>query len=117
MCGPGLAVVLVGDNPASQVYVRSKTRQTLEAGMRSFDHALPATASEEEVLALVHRLNADREVDGILVQLPLPPQIHAQRVIDAIDPREGRRRLSSGQRRPPDDRGARARAVHAARLR
>ena len=85
---PGLAVVLVGDNPASQIYVRSKTRQTLEAGMRSFDHALPATASEEEVLALVHRLNADREVDGILVQLPLPPQIHAQRVIDAIDPQK-----------------------------
>ena len=85
---PGLAVVLVGDDPASQVYVRSKTRQTLEAGMRSFDHALPATASEEEVLALVHRLNADREVDGILVQLPLPPQIDAQRVIDAIDPQK-----------------------------
>ena len=85
---PGLAVVLVGDNPASQVYVRSKTRQTLEAGMRSFDHALPATASEEEVLALVHRLNADREVDGILVQLPLPPQIRAQRVIDGIDPQK-----------------------------
>jgi methylenetetrahydrofolate dehydrogenase (NADP+)/methenyltetrahydrofolate cyclohydrolase len=85
---PGLAVVLVGDDPASQVYVRSKTRQTLEAGMRSFDHALPATASEEDVLALVHRLNADREVDGILVQLPLPPQIHAQRVIDAIDPQK-----------------------------
>jgi methylenetetrahydrofolate dehydrogenase (NADP+) / methenyltetrahydrofolate cyclohydrolase len=85
---PGLAVVLVGDNPASEVYVRSKTRQTLEAGMRSFDHALPATASEDEVLALVHRLNADREVDGILVQLPLPPQIHAQRVIDAIDPQK-----------------------------
>jgi methylenetetrahydrofolate dehydrogenase (NADP+) / methenyltetrahydrofolate cyclohydrolase len=85
---PGLAVVLVGDDPASQVYVRSKTRQTLEAGMRSFDHALPATASEEEVLALVHRLNADREVDGVLVQLPLPPQIHAQRVIDAIDPQK-----------------------------
>ena len=85
---PGLAVVLVGDDPASQVYVRSKTRQTLEAGMRSFDHALPTTASEEEVLALVHRLNADREVDGILVQLPLPPQIHAQRVIDAIDPQK-----------------------------
>jgi methylenetetrahydrofolate dehydrogenase (NADP+) / methenyltetrahydrofolate cyclohydrolase len=85
---PGLAVVLVGDNPASQVYVRSKTRQTLEAGMRSFDHALPATASEEEVLALVHRLNADREVDGTLVQLPLPPQIRAQRVIDGIDPQK-----------------------------
>jgi len=83
---PGLAVVLVGENPASQVYVKSKTRQTIEAGMRSFDHTLPATTTQEELLALVHRLNAEREVDGILVQLPLPPQIRAQRVIDAIDP-------------------------------
>jgi methylenetetrahydrofolate dehydrogenase (NADP+)/methenyltetrahydrofolate cyclohydrolase len=83
---PGLAVVLVGENPASQVYVKSKTRQTLEAGMRSFDHTLPATTSQEELLALVHRLNAEREVDGILVQLPLPAQIEAQTVIDAIDP-------------------------------
>jgi methylenetetrahydrofolate dehydrogenase (NADP+) / methenyltetrahydrofolate cyclohydrolase len=83
---PGLAVVLVGEDPASQVYVRTKTRQTLELGMRSFDHTLPASTSEEELLALVHRLNADREVDGILVQLPLPAHIHAQRVIDAIDP-------------------------------
>ncbi|HEX8662716.1 MAG TPA: bifunctional methylenetetrahydrofolate dehydrogenase/methenyltetrahydrofolate cyclohydrolase FolD [Beijerinckiaceae bacterium] len=85
---PGLAVVLVGENPASQVYVRAKTRQTLEAGMRSFDHALPAATTEDELLALVHRLNADREVDGILVQLPLPAQIDAQRVIDAIDPQK-----------------------------
>jgi methylenetetrahydrofolate dehydrogenase (NADP+)/methenyltetrahydrofolate cyclohydrolase len=83
---PGLAVVLVGENPASQVYVRNKGRQTVEAGMRSFDHALPARASEAEVLALVGRLNADPEVDGILVQLPLPPQIDAQKVIEAIDP-------------------------------
>jgi len=83
---PGLAVVLVGDHPASRVYVRNKGRQTLEAGMRSFDHALPATASEAEVLALVARLNADPEVDGILVQLPLPPQVDAQKVIEAIDP-------------------------------
>jgi len=83
---PALAVVLVGENPASQVYVKSKTRQTIEAGMRSFDHTLPATTTQEELLALVHRLNAEREVDGILVQLPLPPQIRAQRVIDAIDP-------------------------------
>src|SRR5215207_3322211 len=83
---PGLAVVLVGDNPASQVYVRNKGRQTLEAGMRSYDHALPASASEAEVLALVARLNADPDVDGILVQLPLPPHIDAQKVIEAIDP-------------------------------
>jgi methylenetetrahydrofolate dehydrogenase (NADP+) / methenyltetrahydrofolate cyclohydrolase len=83
---PGLAVVLVGDNPASQVYVRNKGRQTLEAGMRSFDHALPASSDEAEVLALVARLNADADVDGILVQLPLPPHIDAQKVIEAIDP-------------------------------
>jgi methylenetetrahydrofolate dehydrogenase (NADP+)/methenyltetrahydrofolate cyclohydrolase len=85
---PGLAVALVGENPASQVYVRAKTRQTLEAGMRSFDHTLPAQTTEDEVLALVHRLNADAQVDGILVQLPLPAQIDAQRVIDAIDPQK-----------------------------
>ncbi len=83
---PGLAVVLVGENPASQVYVRNKARQTVEAGMRSFDHTLPATASQAELLALVARLNADPDVDGILVQLPLPPQIDAQKVIEAIDP-------------------------------
>ena len=85
---PGLAVVLVGENPASRVYVRNKTRQTLEAGMRSFDHTLPASTAEEELLALVHRLNADRDVDGILVQLPLPPHIDPQKVIDAIDPKK-----------------------------
>jgi methylenetetrahydrofolate dehydrogenase (NADP+) / methenyltetrahydrofolate cyclohydrolase len=83
---PGLAVVLAGDNPASQVYVRNKGRQTVEAGMRSFDHALPASVSEAGLLSLVERLNADPEVDGILVQLPLPPHIDAQRVIEAVDP-------------------------------
>jgi methylenetetrahydrofolate dehydrogenase (NADP+) / methenyltetrahydrofolate cyclohydrolase len=83
---PGLAVVLVGTSPASQVYVRNKGRQTVEAGMRSFDHALPAIVSEAELLALVARLNADPEVDGILVQLPLPPHIETRRVIEAIDP-------------------------------
>jgi methylenetetrahydrofolate dehydrogenase (NADP+)/methenyltetrahydrofolate cyclohydrolase len=83
---PGLAVVLVGEDAASQVYVRNKARQTVEAGMRSFDHSLPASTTEEELLALVGRLNADPEVDGILVQLPLPPQIDAQKVIEAIDP-------------------------------
>ena len=72
---PGLAVVLVGDDPASAVYVRNKGRQTLEAGMHSEEHRLPATASEAEVLALLARLNADPAVHGILVQLPLPPQI------------------------------------------
>jgi methylenetetrahydrofolate dehydrogenase (NADP+)/methenyltetrahydrofolate cyclohydrolase len=83
---PGLAVVLVGDDPASEVYVRNKARQTVEAGMRSFDHTLPAATSQEELLALVARLNADPQVDGILVQLPLPPHIDARTVLEAIDP-------------------------------
>ena len=83
---PGLAVVLVGENPASAVYVRSKGKQTIEAGMHSFDHRLPETASEDEVLALVAKLNADPAVHGILVQLPLPKQIDSQKVLAAIDP-------------------------------
>jgi methylenetetrahydrofolate dehydrogenase (NADP+) / methenyltetrahydrofolate cyclohydrolase len=83
---PGLAVVLVGEDPASRVYVANKARQTVEAGMRSFEHKLPATTSEKELIALVARLNADDEVDGILVQLPLPREIDATRVIEAIDP-------------------------------
>src|SRR4051812_18313320 len=82
---PGLAVVLVGENPASAVYVRSKAKQTVEAGMNSFDHRLPATASEREVLALVAKLNADPTVHGILVQLPLPKQIDSHKVLAAID--------------------------------
>lgn len=83
---PGLAVVLVGEDPASSVYVRSKNRATAEAGMAGFEHRLPATTTEGELLALVDRLNADPAVDGILVQLPLPPQIDADRVIERIDP-------------------------------
>jgi methylenetetrahydrofolate dehydrogenase (NADP+) / methenyltetrahydrofolate cyclohydrolase len=83
---PGLAVVLVGEDPASQVYVRNKAAQTKETGMRSFEHRLPATTTEGELLAMVERLNADPEVDGILVQLPLPAGIDAQTVIEAIDP-------------------------------
>jgi methylenetetrahydrofolate dehydrogenase (NADP+)/methenyltetrahydrofolate cyclohydrolase len=83
---PGLAVVLVGDDPASEIYVRNKVRHTLEAGMRSFDHALPATTGEAELLNVVRKLNADPQVHGILVQLPLPPQIDAQKVIEAIAP-------------------------------
>ena len=82
---PGLAVVLVGDDPASQVYVRNKGRQTVDAGMRSFEHKLPASTSEAELLALVAELNDDDAVHGILVQLPLPEHIDAQRVIEAID--------------------------------
>src|SRR5690348_9134654 len=72
---PGLAVVLVGDDPASAVYVRSKHKATLAAGMESFEHRLPADTGEDVLLALVDRLNADPSVDGILVQLPLPQQI------------------------------------------
>ncbi len=83
---PGLCAVLVGEDPASQVYVRSKGKATIEAGLASFEHKLPASASEAELLALIARLNADDTVDGILVQLPLPPQINPQRVIDAIAP-------------------------------
>ena len=83
---PGLAVVLVGENPASEVYVRNKAKQTRAAGMRSFEHRLPETTSQEELLALVHRLNDDPDVNGILVQLPLPAQIGAGAVIATIDP-------------------------------
>ena len=83
---PGLAVVLVGEDPASQVYVRNKGRQTLEVGMHSLEHKLPASASEAEVLALVTTLNADPQIDGILVQLPLPKQISEARIIAAIAP-------------------------------
>ncbi len=82
---PGLAVVLVGDDPASQVYVRAKGKATLAAGMLSFEHRLPASASEDEVRALVQQLNADDTVDGILVQLPLPDHIDEHAVITTID--------------------------------
>jgi methylenetetrahydrofolate dehydrogenase (NADP+)/methenyltetrahydrofolate cyclohydrolase len=83
---PGLCAVLVGEDPASQIYVRSKGKATIEAGLASFEHKLPASASETELLALIAQLNADDKIDGILVQLPLPSQIDPQRVIDAIDP-------------------------------
>jgi methylenetetrahydrofolate dehydrogenase (NADP+)/methenyltetrahydrofolate cyclohydrolase len=83
---PGLAVVLVGDDPASQVYVRSKTTQTRDAGMAGFDHVLPAHTSETDLLSLIAQLNADRAVHGILVQLPLPGHIASSRIIAAIDP-------------------------------
>jgi methylenetetrahydrofolate dehydrogenase (NADP+)/methenyltetrahydrofolate cyclohydrolase len=82
----GLAVVLVGEDPASQVYVRSKGKQTVEAGMASFEHRLPADTAEGAVLDLVERLNADPAVDGILVQLPLPGHIDEQKVIATISP-------------------------------
>jgi len=83
---PGLAVVLVGNNPASESYVGSKMKMTAGSGMKSLDHRLAESTSEAELLALVARLNADPAVHGILVQLPLPAQIDAQKVIAAIDP-------------------------------
>ncbi len=83
---PGLAVVIVGDDPASQVYVRSKGKATREAGMAGFEHRLPADAAQDELLALVATLNADAAVDGILVQLPLPRHMDEAAVIAAIDP-------------------------------
>jgi methylenetetrahydrofolate dehydrogenase (NADP+)/methenyltetrahydrofolate cyclohydrolase len=83
---PGLTVVLVGEDPASQVYVRNKEKAAREAGMRSRIERLPATASEDEVLALVRRLDADPAVHGILVQLPLPPQVDEARVLLAVSP-------------------------------
>jgi methylenetetrahydrofolate dehydrogenase (NADP+) / methenyltetrahydrofolate cyclohydrolase len=86
LASPGLAVVLVGDDPASRVYVRSKGKRTVEVGMRSIEHMLPESTSEAELLDLVRRLNADPAIDGILVQLPLPRHISADKVIEAIDP-------------------------------
>ena len=85
---PGLAVVLVGEDPASRVYVRNKATQTVEAGMQSFEHRLAADTPQAELLALVKRLNADPAVHGILVQLPLPAQIDEEAVIAAIDPQK-----------------------------
>jgi methylenetetrahydrofolate dehydrogenase (NADP+)/methenyltetrahydrofolate cyclohydrolase len=83
---PGLAVVLVGEDPASAVYVRNKGKATLEAGMESFEYKLPAETREVELLALVEKLNVDPSVDGILVQLPLPGHIDADKVLTGIDP-------------------------------
>ncbi|WP_417808379.1 bifunctional methylenetetrahydrofolate dehydrogenase/methenyltetrahydrofolate cyclohydrolase FolD [Thioclava sp.] len=83
---PGLAVVLVGDDPASEVYVRNKGKQTLEVGMNSYEHKLPEDTPEADLLALVARLNADPAVHGILVQLPLPDHIDDEKVLNAIEP-------------------------------
>jgi methylenetetrahydrofolate dehydrogenase (NADP+)/methenyltetrahydrofolate cyclohydrolase len=83
---PGLAVVLVGNDPASEVYVRSKHRETQAAGMASFDHKLPADIPQSDLLALIDRLNRDAAVHGILVQLPLPKHLHTETVINTIDP-------------------------------
>jgi methylenetetrahydrofolate dehydrogenase (NADP+)/methenyltetrahydrofolate cyclohydrolase len=83
---PGLAVVFVGENPASEVYVRNKARSTVDLGMGSFEHKLAATTSESELLELVLTLSADLKIDGILVQLPLPAQIDPARILNAISP-------------------------------
>src|SRR6201981_2836482 len=82
---PGLAVVLVGNNPASESYVASKMKMTVGSGMRSFDHRLPSETSEAELLGLIARLNADPSVHGILVQLPLPAQLHPHNIVAAVD--------------------------------
>jgi methylenetetrahydrofolate dehydrogenase (NADP+)/methenyltetrahydrofolate cyclohydrolase len=83
---PGLAVVLVGDDAASHIYVRNKEKACKEAGIKSFEHLPPATVSEKELLALVHQLNKNKSVHGILVQLPLPPHIHAEKILQAVSP-------------------------------
>src|ERR1700682_6116101 len=83
---PGLAVVLVGSDPASQVYVRSKHKQTQAAGMASFEHVLPADVAQSDLLALIAKLNRDSSVHGILVQLPLPKSLHTETIVNAIDP-------------------------------
>lgn len=83
---PGLAVVLVGEDPASKVYVRNKAQQTAECGMQSFEHKLSEETSEEDLLALVAKLNADPNVHGILVQMPLPKHIDSNKVLETIDP-------------------------------
>ena len=83
---PGIAVVLVGNNPASEVYVRNKSKAVAESGMIAFDRKLPATANETELIDLIAKLNHDEKVNGILVQLPLPKQIDAHKIIAAIDP-------------------------------
>ncbi|MCB1521678.1 MAG: bifunctional methylenetetrahydrofolate dehydrogenase/methenyltetrahydrofolate cyclohydrolase FolD [Hyphomicrobiaceae bacterium] len=83
---PGLAVVLVGEDPASKVYVKNKAAQTVETGMQSYEHKLPAETPEADLLALVDKLNRDPSVNGILVQLPLPKHINSEKVLNAIDP-------------------------------
>jgi methylenetetrahydrofolate dehydrogenase (NADP+)/methenyltetrahydrofolate cyclohydrolase len=83
---PGLAVVLVGDDPGSHIYVRNKEKACKEVGIKSFEHLLPATISEKELLALIQQLNKDKQIHGILVQLPLPPHIRAERILEAVSP-------------------------------
>src|SRR5437764_1199133 len=85
---PGLAAVLVGDNPASHIYVRNKRKACAQAGMESWLHALPADASEGGLIALIERLNADPLVHGILIQLPLPPHIDENRILQVLSPQK-----------------------------
>ena len=114
---PGLAVVLVGEDPASKVYVANKAKQTVEVGMNSWEHKLPAETPEADVLALVEKLNNDPAVHGILVQLPLPKHIDFDQGAHRHLARQGRRRLPCGERRQAVDRPGLARALHAGRLR
>ncbi len=83
---PGLGVVLVGDDPGSHIYVKNKEKACREVGIKSYEHLLPATVSERELLALVHNLNKDKNVHGILVQLPLPSHIRAEKILDGVSP-------------------------------
>jgi methylenetetrahydrofolate dehydrogenase (NADP+)/methenyltetrahydrofolate cyclohydrolase len=83
---PGLAVVLVGDDPGSHIYVKNKEKACKEVGIKSYEHLLPATSSERELLGLIHNLNKDKNVNGILVQLPLPAHVRAERILEAISP-------------------------------
>ena len=83
---PGLAVILVGQDPASSIYVRNKREACEQAGIQSFYHSLPEETDEKQLLALIHELNEDKSVDGILLQLPLPKHIHANKMLDHIDP-------------------------------
>src|ERR1043165_5819732 len=92
---PGLAVVLVGEDPASKVYVRNKGEQTKASGMASFEHKLDASTSQADLLKLIDQLNKDPKVNGILCQLPVPKQIDPQAIIDAIDPDRKSTRLNS----------------------
>ena len=102
--------MLVGDDPASEVYVRNKGRQTREAGMHSVEHRLPAAAREAELVALVDRLNRDPRVNGILVQLPLPPHIDEARVISAVAPEKDVDGFNVGERRSARQRPRRHRS-------
>ena len=94
---PGLAVVLVGSDPASEIYVRNKIKACEQMGVYSEKHTPPDSVSTEELLALVESLNRREEIDGILVQMPLPKQVDSRRILVAIRPGQGRGRISSGQ--------------------